>query len=133
MSAYVVDTHALIWFAANRPTKLGKKARAAFEEFERGEAVLYVPAVVAIEVWLLERNGTLSMPGGAEGWWRAIARPELVHVDLTLDHVLVAARLHWAHQDFFDRLVVATALGLDCPLLTKDAAITDWGRLDVVW
>lgn len=88
---------------------------------------------MAIEVWLLERNGTLDAGGSLERWWRGLARPELVHVELTLDDVLSAARLPWRHEDLFDRLVVAQAARLGCPLLTRDAAITEWGGVAVVW
>ena len=133
MSAWVADTHALVWYAGGRTTKLGKRARRAFEAFDRGEATLYVPAPVAIEIWLLEKNGTLQIDGGLARWWRALARPELVHLDLTLDDLLVAARLDLGHADVFDRLVVAQALRVDCPLLTRDTEITDWGGVDVAW
>lgn len=88
---------------------------------------------MAIEVWLLERNGTLEVGGSLERWWRSLARPELVHVELTLDDVLSAARLSWRHDDLFDRLVVAQAARLGCPLLTRDRAICEWGGIEVVW
>ncbi len=39
---FVIDTHALIWFAADLPRKLGKRARMALEAFEQGSAILHV-------------------------------------------------------------------------------------------
>ena len=133
MNAFIVDTHPLVWFAAGRLQKLGRRARPAFLAFERGEAILYVPAPVAIETWFLVRNGTLRPRSSFGAWWQEIARPELVHVELTHADVLAAAELDWAHTDPFDRMIVATARRLGVPLLTGDAAITDWGGVTVEW
>jgi PIN domain nuclease of toxin-antitoxin system len=133
VSAYVLDTHPLVFYAGNNLSKLSKAVRAIFERFEDGDVCLYVPTPVVIETWQLSLNGTIRLQTTLEGWWSQIQRPELAHVDLTLDDVLRASSLEWEHQDPFDRLIVATALRLDCSLITKDVAITDWGGVDVTW
>jgi PIN domain nuclease of toxin-antitoxin system len=133
MSAYVLDTHALIFYAGGRRSKLGRAASRAFEQFERQEACLYIPVPVVIETWQLALNGTIRLPGTLEAWWAEVESDELVHVELDADDVLRAASLDWEHDDIFDRLIVATALRLEAPLLTKDAAISDWGGVETVW
>jgi len=133
VSAYVLDTHPLLFYAARKLAKLGRKARNAFEEFERGEACLYVPAPVVIETWRLTLNGTIVLSTSLDTWWAEIQVDELVQIDLTAEDVLRAASLDWEHKDLFDRLIVATALRLDCPLLTRDGAITGWGGVETVW
>jgi PIN domain nuclease of toxin-antitoxin system len=133
VSAYVLDTHPLVFYAARKLSKLGRKARNAFEEFERGEACLYVPAPVVIETWQLALNGTIMLSTSLDAWWAEIQVDELVQIDLTAEDVLRGASLDWEHDDLFDRLIVATALRLDCPLLTRDGAITEWAGVETVW
>lgn len=132
-AAFVLDTNALLHYASGNPKKLGRATRRAFDRYERGEATLYVPAVVVIETWMLARRGTIQLKGTLEGWWRSVSSPGLVQVELTAEDVWVAAGLDWDHPDLFDRLIVASALRLDCPLLTKDGEITDWGGVETAW
>ena len=133
MSAYVLDTHPLVFYAAKRLSKLGRKARAVFEQFERGQACLYVPAPVVIETWQLALNGTVTLSTTLDAWWSEIQVDELVQTDLTAEDVLRAVSLDWEHHDPFDRLIVSTALRLDCPLLTRDGTIMEWGGVETVW
>jgi hypothetical protein len=94
---FVADTHALVFHAADQQRKLGRKARAHFEAFEAGEAVLYVLTPVVIE------------------------------------DVFRARALAWDHPDFFDRMIVATTLRLELPLVTADVAITELGLVKTRW
>jgi hypothetical protein len=43
MSVYVTDTHALIWYGGRR-SLLSARALRAFQEAEREEAYIYIPA-----------------------------------------------------------------------------------------
>lgn len=37
------------------------------------------------------------------------------------------------HQDPADRMIIATAKELDCPLVTADARIRDYGFIETIW
>jgi len=131
--ALVLDTHPVLFYAGNDRRKLGRVARTFFEELEQGEGTGYVPAPVVMESGFLLKRGTIDHPLGLRSWWRAMERTGLIQVDLTAEDVLAAAELDWSHPDPFDRLIVATALRLGLPLLTRDAAIAEWGGVEVVW
>lgn len=134
MSALLVlDTHPLLWYAAGAEKKLGAAGRKAFRAYERGEVAFYVPAPVVIETWFLSMNGTIAVEGSIAGWWQRIASPSLLHVDLSHEDVIEAARLDWDHPDPFDRMIVAMARRLDCPLLTKEATIRAFAGVETVW
>lgn len=133
MESYVTDTNALVHVAANRMRRLGAKAKAIFSRFERGDVILYVPAIVGVEIWLLSQAGTVVLESGYEPWWAQFEGPTLIRDDLVWADINTAASLRWSHPDWFDRLVVAAALRLGLPLITADAAISDWGGVDVVW
>ncbi len=134
---YVLDTHPLLYYAADDLKKLGRKGRAVFEGLERGESFLYVPAPVVFETWLLSLNGTIQLQTTLSAWWEDLASAGLHHLDLTRDDILHAAALDWEHRDPFDRLIVAAARRMDLPLLTKDHVIVEWaeetGGVEVVW
>lgn len=130
---FVLDTHPLVWHAAGDDKKLGARARKIFREYENGNCALYVPAPVVIETWFLAMNGTIRVDGTIAGWWQRIAGPMLLHVDLSHEDVMEAARLDWDHRDVFDRLIVATARRLECPLLTKDSVISAFPGVETVW
>jgi len=130
---FVVDTHPLVWHAAGADKKLGAHARRIFRDYERGACALYVPAAVVIETWFLSMNETIRVEGTIAGWWQRVAGPMLIHVDLSHEDVMEAARLDWDHPDPFDRLIVATARRLECSLVTKDSVITDFSGVETVW
>jgi PIN domain nuclease of toxin-antitoxin system len=50
MAAAVADAHALIWYAMGPGRRLGRAARRHFARAERGQAIVYVPAVVFVEI-----------------------------------------------------------------------------------
>lgn len=133
LDSFVIDTHALIWFAADVPKKLGRRARAALAAHERGAAVLHVPAPVVLETWFLARAGRIRLNTSLSRWWEQIAGPTLILEPMTAEDVLTAARLDWSHPDVYDRLIVAAALRLGLPLITADSAIEESRLVETVW
>jgi PIN domain nuclease of toxin-antitoxin system len=136
-SGYVLDTHALVFYAGGEFKKLGRRAREVFAAYERGEIYLVVPMPVVIELWLLHMGGQIDIPTSFETWWSEVSDSDLVVEELTDRDVCAAASLVWRHHDPFDRLIVAIAQRLQLPLLTRDSAIEDWalasGRISVAW
>jgi PIN domain nuclease of toxin-antitoxin system len=136
--SYVLDTHPLIFYATDQRKQLGRKARAAFDAFERGEGFFYVPAPVVLETALLLRKGVIAVPTTLAAWWADLeATGTIIHEPLTRDDVLDGYALQWGHEDPFDRSIVAIARRLERPLLTRDGAITEWaeatGGVEVAW
>lgn len=134
---YVTDTHALIWYATGEQKRLGRHARAAFQGLCDGKGFVYVPAPAVMETWLLTRTGGLRINTSLNAWWATIQAAGFVHEAMTHADVLAAAGLDWAHQDMWDRLIVAMARRLDVPLLTRDQTITEFAEetryIDVAW
>ena len=60
MTRWIADTHALLWHLTD-PRKLGKAARRAFAAIDRNAGSCGVPAVVLIEVALLNERGRLRI------------------------------------------------------------------------
>jgi PIN domain nuclease of toxin-antitoxin system len=129
----VTDTHALIWAATGPSRLLGKRARKMFDEVEQGRAALYVPTIVLVEIGEAVQKGAVELGVGFEAWTKALLSSGRYHpVDLTPAIVLRAQSL-FAIPERGDRLIAATAAELDCPLITRDPAITAAAGVDILW
>ena len=133
MSDYVADTHALIWYLENSP-RLGSQARAAFDACDLGEIRIYVPTICLVEIVYLMEKGRISpkmksmldeeLKSGESG---------LVLADLNVDVVdQIANVLRDDIPDLPDRVIAATALALNLPLISHDRKIVLSG-LDTIW
>ena len=130
----VLDTHVLIW-AVQGNTRLGQRSIDLIERTTADSSAL-IPAICAWEVFNVEAKGTVVLPGGAPRWMRQVLkRPGFVVAALDADIALATAALTWEHRDPADRMIVATALHHDAPLLTADRKILDYaaaGHLKVI-
>jgi PIN domain nuclease of toxin-antitoxin system len=132
-SVAVTDSHALIWYAMGPRRKLGRAARALFARADHGQATIYVPALVLVEIAEAFRRGVLRHEGGFSRWAaRLLASGHFVGADLTPPIVLEAEGLY-AIAERGDRLIAATAVHLDCPLITRDAGLARVAALATIW
>lgn len=130
--ALVTDTHPLLFHAAGR-ARLGKKAAAHFAACERLEAITYVPTAVIWEVGLLARARRVHLGGSLRGFFESLfSSPAYQPLDLTPEQVYLAEEAH-PNDDPFDALICAAARSLEIPLITRDAAIQQWGMVRAVW
>jgi len=133
MSNAVTDTHALIWYLEDSP-RLGAAANQIFDECDRGEIVIYIPTVCLVEIVYLQERGRISpdlrtqldaeLLTGTSG---------LVIFDLTVEVVNALAMIPPASvPDMPDRIIAATALHLNLPLITRDSRMPLTG-LNLIW
>lgn len=133
----VTDTHALLWAATGKLKKLGKAARRYYERADRGTGniAIYIPAIALVEVAEAVEAGRVTLSHPFPHWVRLLfALGPFVSADLTVEVILAADDL----QDIperGDRLIAATALVLDCPLITRDPAIFAGvdARVETIW
>ncbi|MBM3179157.1 MAG: type II toxin-antitoxin system VapC family toxin [Chloroflexi bacterium] len=133
MTDYIADTHALIWYLENS-SRLGSQARAAFDACDRGEICIYVPTICLVEVVYLMEKGRVS-PDMKSMLDKELKSGEsgLVLVDLNADVADQTANvLREDIPDLPDRVIAATALALNLPLISRDRKIVLSG-LETVW
>jgi PIN domain nuclease of toxin-antitoxin system len=129
----VTDTHALVWYALERWGKLGRRARELYRRADAGKALIYVPAVVCVELSEVVWSGRIRLDPGFTQWCRALlSSGHFLAADLTLEIVLCADGLY-AVPERGDRLIAATAMHLGLPLITRDPRIAEAAGVDVVW
>jgi PIN domain nuclease of toxin-antitoxin system len=129
---YVTDTHALVYYVAEKPSRLGKHARRIFQKAENHQALIYVPTTVLWEMSrrLAEGSITFSMP--FDQWCRSLEAHAGFSV-AALEWQDVDEARRFGFKDPFDCLIAGTAARLKMPLITKDTQISGSGRIETVW
>ena len=128
----VTDTHPLIFHAAGGG-RLGPHATAIFNRCERGEATIYVPAIVMWECCLLVRINRIDLQRSVQTFFEDLfTNPSFQPLDLTPEQAFAADALRFT-RDPFDALIVAAAKTIGVGLITRDAAIRESGSVRVWW
>jgi PIN domain nuclease of toxin-antitoxin system len=129
----VLDTHAWIWFAS-KPEALSKKARKALDAAVNDKNVL-ISSISVWEVALLVKNKRLKLSMDVLDW---IAKSENlpfiqfipVSNSIAVKSVNLPPPLH---PDPADRIIIATALSIGAPLVTKDKKIAAYSHVKTIW
>ena len=115
----VIDTSTLLfWTLENH--RLSPAATVAINDAER-------VAVSSISIWeigIKVSKGRLSIPVSIREFADRLLQVDAVEV-LPVDHDtwLQSIELRWEHKDPADRVIVATAILRNCPLVTSDETI----------
>lgn len=126
----MLDTHAWIWYVTE-DRKLSKSARARIGR----EKSLGVHPISCWEVAMLSAHGNLRLSLSVEDWVEAaLSRPKIELLPFLPAAAIRAAGLGGSFpEDPADRFIVATALEMKVPLVTRDARIEEWGGIETVW
>lgn len=129
----VADSHAIVWFVSDS-TRLSESARSALRVAEQEQAIT-VSLATFLDLWYviqttqgvttaeLDRlKQTLIASDGVD--LRPVDEP-VVEKFTTIERGVLA--------DPWDRLIVATALVLDVPLVTRDGQIRQAGIVQTIW
>ncbi|MGI8639967.1 MAG: type II toxin-antitoxin system VapC family toxin [Pyrinomonadaceae bacterium] len=130
MDFYVTDTHALFWYLTASP-KLGVNAKTAFDEGAKGNAIIYIPAIVLAELFFL--NEKLSQPlDFKKEFQRFEQSAQFEFIGFEPENVKDFAQ-DSAVPEMHDRIIVGIAHRLAIPCLTCDSAIIASNLVKVVW
>lgn len=119
-AAVLLDTHVVHWWSAE-PDRVSKHARIALEDAEE----LVVAAITWFELAWMARNERIALSVPVRSWLDGLAA-QLRTLGVTPRIADTAVSLpSWFPRDPVDRMIVATAVEHDLPLITKDRAIRD--------
>ena len=128
MTAYLLDTHALLWWVADDP-RLSASTRQVISTASR---------VVASDASLWEMAvkcsiGKLALDPTAGDWFeRHTTASRFAALAITRRHLSDVQQLPMHHRDPFDRLLIAQARAEDLTLITVDAAFADYD-VETLW
>ena len=124
MSAAVLDTHVAIWYL-NDSGRLSPAASAAIDAAEASALPLYVPTICLVEMTYLQERSRIPIDA-MKRLRSAVDEPNasLVLAPLTRDVADAVALVPRDDvPDMPDRVIAATAISLDVPLITRDGRI----------
>ena len=126
----LLDTHVLIWLMSGEDSPLAK-TRALAEILRCGKSGgIRVSAISVWEVAMLEAKGRVGFSVPVNDWIeQALGAPGVGLVPLIPAIAVDATRLPGVfHADPADRILVATARHLQCPVVTADREILGYAE-----
>jgi len=131
----VVDTDVLVWWANRSTDKISKTAKTHLQKAEKVDGGLIASAISAWEIAVLVSKGRLILSMDVEDWLDNVAAlPGLSFLPVDRYTLVQSTRLPEPfHQDPADRIIVATARGLNMPLVTADRLISAYSHVKTVW
>ena len=125
----LLDTHIVLWLDSG-DDQLHPSTRALLDGCWQNGGTILLSAVTAWEVALLVDTGRIELDVPIEAWIkRFLERPGIEPAPLSQRAACRAYQLHHLeHRDPADRLLIATAIELACPLVTYDERIARFGR-----
>jgi len=112
----LIDTHVLLWWLG-APERVSERARRLLASSEER---IYVSAVVAWEMAIKVNFGKLDAKEVVADLPALLQERGFSRLAITMDHALRAGLLPRHHTDPFDRMLVAQAHALNCPIVSAD-------------
>ena len=128
----VCDTHTLLHWALE-PKRLSIKAKREIERaLIRGDV-----ACADISLWeiaMLNEHGRIKLQQGAQAFLDDLLLAlKLNIIPINTEIAALAQTACPGHHDPADRLIAATAIYLDAPLVTRDEKLAANKRIKIVW
>jgi PIN domain nuclease of toxin-antitoxin system len=128
----LLDTHVVIWLAQDY-RRISTKAQSAIKEARNKNRGLAVPSIALVEIARLASRGQIQLKPDAETVLAEVERRFTI-LPITAKIALQAYALPSSYpKDPADRIIGATALVQDIPLLTADQAIRTSGAVPTIW
>jgi PIN domain nuclease of toxin-antitoxin system len=130
---FITDTHTIVWYSTGKTSNLSTKVLQAFEKADNGETMIYIPTVVLWETAILQNLGKVNLREKFEFWTDKLLQKqgfEVIHLTTSIISNSVGYNFN---NDIFDKVIVASAVEFDLPLMTKDNAIIDSNLVEIYW
>jgi len=129
----LLDTHIWIWWISNME-KLPQKALTAINKAKVENAIV-ISSISTWEIALLVEKGRLELSIAVRDWIRKteglpFVRFAAVDNTICLRSVSLPGEFY---ADPADRIIVATAMTLGIPLITRDEKILGYPHVNTIW
>ena len=127
--ALLLDTHIALWLDSGND-RLRPSTRSLIDDCWQKGGTIFLSPVTAWEIALLVDTGRIDLDISVDAWvQRFLDRPGIEGVPLPHRAAARSYQLqHLEHRDPADRLLIATAIELRCPLVTYDERISQFGK-----
>ena len=129
----VLDTHTWVWFVSN-PELLSKASRKAIDAAIMKKAI-FISSISAWEVALLAVKERLELTIPIDDWIAQSERLPFFQF-LPVDNSIAIKSVNLPdpfHKDPADRIIVATAITIGAPVITKDEKLLKYPHVETIW
>jgi PIN domain nuclease of toxin-antitoxin system len=128
----LLDTHVVLWLASG-DSRMSQSAQAAIDAARQEGSGLAISDITLMEVAQLSHRRRIAFPAGLEAFLIEVAHRFRVF-PITVNIALQAYELPSSYpKDPADRIIGATALVEDIPLLTADREIRRSRAVPTIW
>jgi PIN domain nuclease of toxin-antitoxin system len=130
----VLDTHALLWWMS-APDKIPRKAKRLLESAIADRKPVAVSSISIWEIAMLVERGRLELTIPAAVWIAHLEEIPWLSFEPVDNRVAVRSvqLVGFPHRDPADRIIVATALGLNATLITADDRLRGYSPVRCAW
>jgi PIN domain nuclease of toxin-antitoxin system len=115
----LLDTHTFLWFVTDSDI-LSEKAKDVIED---AESEVYLSIASLWEMAIKASLGKLSLKQPFEKFLEdQLSQNQLTILNISPAHAALVASLPFHHRDPFDRMLIAQAISLKIPLVSRDEA-----------
>ena len=129
----VLDTHVWVWFTSN-PELLSKAAKKAINVSMEQKAI-FISSISAWEGALLAAKKRLKLTLEVPEWIAKSERLPFFHF-LPVDNSVAVKSVNLPqplHSDPADRIIIATAIAIAAPVVTKDEKLLNYPHVKTIW
>ncbi len=128
MNKFVADTMAVILWLEKR--KMPQKVKELFIHAEKNEIALHVPAMVLAEIGYLSEKKKIELTlTDTIGWLR---KHNIAVHHTGIDSIKSAFEITDI-PELHDRIIAASGVVLECPIITNDPRIIDSKFVATIW
>lgn len=128
----LLDTHAWIWHLADRQ-RLSEAARSAIDAESRDGTVL-LSSISVWELFMLVDRGRLELSVQPAAFVTATHRDPVISIHAVDESVARrSVELPKHHQDPADRFILATAVELGVPIVSRDERFRSYAEVQTIW
>ena len=128
----LLDTHVVVWLALE-PHRISRPGQAAIDKARQAVRGLAISDFTLVELSMLFRKKQFELIGNPEAFLSEVDR-RFVVLPFTANIALQALELPSTYpKDPADRIIGATALIEDIPLITADQAIRKSRAVPTIW
>ena len=127
----LLDTHVWLFWVNDDRELISKKALTAINRAES----LGVSVISCWEIAMLVAKQRLAFNMDVQDWVNQASKyPGIRLIGLDAEVAVLSTRLPGNfHGDPADRMIVATCMKHNVPLISKDKTIRSWGQIKVIW
>ena len=129
----MLDTHTWVWFVSN-PELLSKASRKAIDAAIMKKAI-FISSISAWEVAQLAVKERLELTIPIDDWIAQSERLPFFQF-LPVDNSIAIKSVNLPdpfHKDPADRIIVATAITIGAPVITKDEKLLKYPHVETIW